>query len=121
LSLAAGSVAAVPTSRESILAFRQRRQHLDRRLPPARLAEVAAACCGLRTSALGYGRQSPPRARSSPTVLVAAWRARRRGGTLEVDLAPFDGLPPPVLAAGEQEAARLAPLRSCTAATATAG
>jgi Winged helix DNA-binding domain len=43
----------VPTSRENVLAFRQRRQHLDRRLPEARLAEVAADCCGLRNSPPG--------------------------------------------------------------------
>ena len=53
--------------------------------------------------------------------LVAAWRARKRGSTLEVELAPFGGLPPPVLAAVEQEAARLAPHRSCTAAAVTVG
>ena len=53
--------------------------------------------------------------------LVAAWRARKKGSTLQVTLAPFGGLPPPVLAAVEQEAARLAPRRSCTAATVTVG
>ncbi|HVE31672.1 MAG TPA: winged helix DNA-binding domain-containing protein [Mycobacteriales bacterium] len=53
--------------------------------------------------------------------LVAAWRARKKGSTLQVTLAPFGGLPPPVLAAVEQEAARLAPHRSCSAATVTVG
>jgi hypothetical protein len=53
--------------------------------------------------------------------LVAAWRARMKGSTLQVTLAPFGGLPPPVLAAVEQEAARLAPHRSCSAATVTVG
>ena len=53
--------------------------------------------------------------------LVAAWRARKKGSTLQVTLAPFGGLPRPVLAAVEQEAARLAPHRSCTAATVTVG
>jgi hypothetical protein len=43
----------VPTRRESVFAFRQRRQHLDRRLPPARLAEIAADCCGLGNSPPG--------------------------------------------------------------------
>ena len=53
--------------------------------------------------------------------LVAAWRARKNGATLEVGLTPFDGLPRPVLAAAEQEAARLAPHRSCTAVAVTVG
>ena len=53
--------------------------------------------------------------------LVAAWRARKKAGTLEVTLAPFDGLASPVLAAVEREAVRLAPHRSCTAATVTVG
>jgi hypothetical protein len=53
--------------------------------------------------------------------LVAAWRARKKGDTLEVTVAPFGGLPPPVLAAVEQEAARLAPHRSCAVAAVTVG
>jgi hypothetical protein len=48
--------------------------------------------------------------------LVAAWRARRKGGTLEVELIPFGRLETATVAATAEEAAVLAPHRGCTAA-----
>jgi hypothetical protein len=66
----------VPTRRENVLAFRQRPQHLGRRLPPARLAEVAADCCGLRNSPPGSAdsalaaRLAPHRSCTAAAVTV---------------------------------------------------
>jgi hypothetical protein len=53
LSLPVGSVPGVSTARDNVLAFRQGRQHLHRRVPRARLGEAVADCCGIRNSPPG--------------------------------------------------------------------
>jgi hypothetical protein len=51
--------------------------------------------------------------------VVASWRARAKGGALHVELTSFCRLPEAAVGAAEAEAARLAPLRSCSTAVVT--
>jgi Winged helix DNA-binding domain len=102
-------VPAVPTSRDNVLAFRQRRQHLLCRDRETLVPDRA-------TRATLWRSIAAPGAVSAGGELVATWRARKKGDTLEVDPTAFGRLPEAAEAAAEAEAARLAPVRSCSTA-----